>query len=195
MRRGLILTAIFLPLAGCVAPGAPGYGYAQPGYAQPGYGQPVDAGTGYADEAEAYPGYSYNDGSPTLMVEGAAMPLVFFGGSWGYYDGYRQFHRAPDRVWRHLETQHPRGNGLRPYNGGVPAARFGEAPQSRPEWRDRAQPGGFSPQPRAEFRQPSGRSAFGGVAAPGAMPVPAAQPQPRQQQGGERRCPHDQPRC
>ena len=243
MRRGIMLTAMFLPLAGCVAPGY-GYGSAQSGYGQPeyplsgygqpeyrqsgygqpeyprsgygqpeyprsgygqpeypqsDYGQPIDPGTGYADEAEAYPGYSYNEGSPTLMVEGAALPLIFFGGAWGYHDGYRQFHRAPDRVWRHLETQHPRGNGLRPYSDAAPASRFGGAQQARPEWRDRVQPGGFSPQPRTEFRQPSGGAGFGGPGPHGAVPVQAAQPQPqpqpRQHQGGDHRCPHDQPRC
>ena len=81
MRIGFALAALLLPLGGCVVPGQPvGYGYAQPEY--------------------GYPGYAYNSGSPTLMVEGASVPLIYFGGSWGYYDGYRRFHRAPEGVYR-----------------------------------------------------------------------------------------------
>ncbi len=77
MRRGFVLAALVLPLSGCyVPPGPPGY--AQPNYPPPGYPPP-----GYDPYGAVYPGYSYNDGSPTLLVDGAVMPLIFFGGGWG----------------------------------------------------------------------------------------------------------------
>ena len=121
MRRTIMLAAplLLMGLSGCVAPPPPGvYGYpgaySQPGYpaayAQPGY--PVAP---YADAGDIYPGYNYNAGAPSIVVEGASVPLIYYGGSWGYYDGYRRFHRAPESVWRHLETRHPGGYGVRPY--------------------------------------------------------------------------------
>ncbi len=95
MRHGLALMALLLPLAGCVVP---------PG--------------GYGDDG-GYPGYSYNGGSPSYVVGGVRQPLVYYGGSWGYYDSNRRFQRAPDNVHRHLETRHPAGGGgYRPFFGG-----------------------------------------------------------------------------
>ena len=111
MRHGLALVALLLPLTGCVVPPQPvgyGYGYAQPGYYPGAYPQP-DYG---------YPGFAYNDGSPTLYVDGAIMPLIFFGGGWGYYDRERHFHRAPGGVEGHLNQRFPGGNGYRPWAGG-----------------------------------------------------------------------------
>ena len=100
MRRGLLVAAFLLPLAGCVLPPDDG-----------GYGQPYYGGS------EVYPGYYYNEGSPYVIVEGAPAPLIYYGGSWGYYDHYHHFQRAPERVWRHLEERHPHGEGLRAWNG------------------------------------------------------------------------------
>ena len=220
MRRGLTLAALLLPLAGCYVPPGGEYGYAQPGYEQPGYGQPAYGQPAYDDQSDVYPGYSYNDGSPTIIVEGAPMPLIFFGGAWGYHDRYRQFHRAPDPVWRQLERQHPRGYGERPYEG----PRSGGAPSfGRPEFR---QPAAGAP-PRMEqrpptnwggFASPAARAAapaappparveqrpptnWGGFATPAARAVaPAAPPPPAPaaevpRGGGDRHCPQGQLRC
>ena len=137
MRHGLALVALLLPLSGCVVPPQPvGYGY---GYQEQGY-----PGGDYN-----YPGYSYNDGSPTLVVEGAPMPLIYFGGAWGYYDGARRWHRAPDGVDRHLAQRFPGGAGYRPWGGG-----FG-----RPEGfrREGFRPEGFRQQGyRPEGMRPEG---------------------------------------
>ncbi len=146
MRRDLTLVALLLTLSGCVVPpeeagygypgyaqgGYPGGGYPGGGYPGGGYPQAGYPGTEYAGSGDIYPGYSYNSGSPTIVVEGAALPLVFFGGAWGYHDNSRRFHRAPDRVWRHLEGRHPNGYGVRSYRGpvfgGTAAPRY-EAPR------------------------------------------------------------------
>jgi hypothetical protein len=187
MRRGLTLAALLLPLTGCVVPPAPNYGY---GYVQPGYPAP-----GYVDQGDYYPGYFYNDGAPYMIVEGAPMPLIFFGGSWGYYDGYRRFHRAPDSVWQHLESRHPHGSGVRLFEGRPEGPRPGDRPQGRPEWQQHQQPGGGTPPPpRQEYRQQS---------SPPVGPVPRAPEmrapvQPRQEEhrgGGDHRCPPGQTRC
>ena len=96
MRHLPAVLALVLPLAGCVVPPDGGY-----------------AGEG------GYPGYSYNSGAPTYVVEGVRQPLIYYGGSWGYYDTYRRFHRAPDHVHRQLEYRHPAGGGgYRPFFGG-----------------------------------------------------------------------------
>jgi hypothetical protein len=168
MRQGLALVALLLPLTGCVAPPPQpvGYGYyAQPGYPgaypQPGYpgeyDQPGYVGA-YAQPDYGYPGFAYNDGSPTLFVEGATVPLIFFGGGWGYYDRDRRWHRAPDRVEHNLSQRFPGGNGYRPWGGGRPEGFRPEAP--RPE--------GFRPEgPRPEGFRPEGPRA-GGYPAGGA---------------------------
>ena len=127
MRHGLTLVALLLPLTGCVAPVQPvGYGYyAQQGYPgaypQPGYpgAYPQSGYPGtYQQSDYAYPGFSYYEGSPTLFVEGATVPLVFFGGGWGYYDSGRHWHRAPAGVEHHLSQRYPGGAGYRPWGGG-----------------------------------------------------------------------------
>lgn len=188
MRYGLTVVALLVPLSGCVVPPEPvGYGYGYPGpgvavpYAQPDYG---------------YPGYSYNDGSPTLFVGGATVPLIFYGGSWGYWDQGRRWHRAPDRIERQLEQRHPGGVGYRPWGGGQfgrpEGPRFGGQPGGSP-WVNRpdSQPpgGGFrqgGPPPGGGFRQggpaPAASVQPGGPLAPGmgfhpqrpAGPPPAA---------------------
>ena len=164
MRHGFTLAALLLPLSACyVAPpyGQPGYGYAQPGYAQPAYAQPGYPGAPTDAYGNVYPGYAYNDGSPTLFVEGATEPLISFGGAWGYYDGRHEFHRAPDAVGRHLEQQRASG-GFRSGGGGFPQGR----------------PGGGEPyRGQAQFRgaEPV-RPAAAGFAAPRAAPAAAAQP-------------------
>jgi hypothetical protein len=135
MRYSLALAALLLPLGACVATPQPyGYGYGYGGYPQP----------AYADDY-SYPGYAYNDGSPTYYVDGATVPLIFFGGSWGYYDGYRRFHRAPDGIERHLELRHPGGAGYRPFAGG---GGFGRPEGFRQE--------GFRPGFRPEGARPEG---------------------------------------
>jgi hypothetical protein len=132
MRHGLALVALLLPLGGCVVPPQPvGYGY---GYPQP----------GYPDQDGGYPGYAYNDGSPTLAVEGATVPLIFYGGSWGYWDGSRNWHRAPDRIGRQLEMRHPGGVGYRPWGGG----QFGRPGGFRPGEPGGFRPGGYRPEGR-----------------------------------------------
>jgi hypothetical protein len=159
MRQGLALVALLLPLTGCVAPPPQpvGYGYyAQPGY--PGaYDQPGYVGA-YAQPDYGYPGFAYNDGSPTLFVEGATVPLIFFGGGWGYYDRDRRWHRAPDRVEHNLSQRFPGGNGYRPWGGGRPEGFRPEGPRSE----------GFRPEgPRPEGFRPEGPRA-GGYPAGGA---------------------------
>jgi len=120
MRLRLAFAALLLPLAGCVVPpdAGPGpYPYPPPGYPPPGYpppGYPVP----YGQPDLAYPGYAYNNGSPTLVVEGVTWPLVFYGGVWGYWDGYHRWHGAPGPVGRWLGMRHPGGVGYRPYGGG-----------------------------------------------------------------------------
>jgi hypothetical protein len=121
MRRALTLAALLLPLAGCyVPPGADGY--SDTGY----------QGVAYADRQDVYAGYDYNGGSRFMNYEGAQVPLVFFGGYWGFYDGSRRFHRAPDSVGRHLESRHPEGSGARPYGGRVAAPPYNGSYQAAP---------------------------------------------------------------
>src|ERR1700733_11663659 len=114
MRHSLVLAALLLPLSGCyVAPQPSGYAQPQPGYApQPGY-PPAS----YGQDDNIYPGYSENDGAPTLAVDGAVVPLVLFGGGWGYYDGRHNFHRAPDAVSHHLEERRSSGASFHPGGG------------------------------------------------------------------------------
>jgi hypothetical protein len=148
MRSGLVLAALVLLLSGCYAPqSGPGYDYAQPGYPPgPGYGEvppgyPADAGGYYAPGpygAPVYPGYSENNGVPTIIEGGAALPLVLMGGEWGYYDSGRHWHHAPDAVSRHLEER--RGSAAAFHPGGPP--RHDNPQQPRPDGRPPGQPNG-----------------------------------------------------
>jgi hypothetical protein len=179
MRRGLALAVLMLPLSGCYVPPseAPGYGYAQPGYPPAGYPQPGYSGGGY----DPY-GYSYNDGAPTMLVEGASVPLILYGGGWGYWDSRHSWHRAPDEVGHRLEQQRASGAGFHPGAGG-----FGQPrPQGRP-------PGGGEPNRGSFHGGEQGRP----VAASGGAPrPPAASPPPRDlhQRDRGRECPTGQ-RC
>ncbi len=112
MRHGLTLAFLLVPLAGCVVPPVAPYSSYPGAYPGP-----------YAGAEGGYPGYAYNDGSPTLLVEGATLPLIFYGGGWGYWDGYHRWHRAPEGVGRHLEGRYPGGVGFRGYGGGGFAGR------------------------------------------------------------------------
>jgi hypothetical protein len=111
MRHRLALAALLLPLAGCVVPppGPAMYPYAQPGYGAPGP---------YAQQDFSYPGYAYNDGSPTYVEGGVTWPLIFYGGGWGYWDGFHRWHGAPGPVGNWLGARHPGGVGYRPFGGG-----------------------------------------------------------------------------
>lgn len=143
MKRGIVVLALLLPICGCVVQPAP-VGYAPAPY---GYGGPVSA------PVEVYPGYSYNNGAPTLLVEGAVLPLIYFGGGWGYYDRYHHFFRAPGPVAAHLESHFPRGAGFR---GGFGVRGGGFA----------GRPGGFAgrggfARPVGGFRQGAARASGG----------------------------------
>ena len=148
MRCSRALAVALLPLAGCVvAPEQIGYGYPTP---------PVQAGA-YAQEQEIYSGYNYNGGMPTIIVEGAAAPLMFYGGAWGYYDQRRQWRRAPEPVWRHLEQRHPSGAGM--HRGHVELPRqptgghgYDRSPR-RADWR------GQQNAPRQDWRAPRASTA------------------------------------
>ena len=194
MRPGLALAALLLPLSGCVVPPQPlgyGYGYPQGGYPQGGYPQPAypqpaypqagypQPGIDYADQ-----GYAYNDGSPTMVVEGATLPLIFYGGGWGYWDGYHRWHRAPEGVERHLNDRFPGGAGYHPWGGGQPGRpegqRVGGYPGGGNSWANR--PGGGGPGgggqgagPGGGFR-PQGQAPVQRAAAPVAA-RPAAAPE------------------
>jgi hypothetical protein len=199
MRRQVWIAAVLLPLTGCYAPpGDPGYGYAQPAYPPAGYPGPEYppgyAAGGYApapyeSDAGIYPGYSYNGGQPTYIDGGIAVPLVLFGGEWGYYDHERHFHHAPDRISRDLETRHAGGGGQFRPNAG---------PRGEPNFQPRqVQPGGpaaFRPgeqprlaPPQAAFRpgeQPRAappQAAFRPAEPPRAAPPPQANFRPAEQ--------------
>jgi hypothetical protein len=148
MRRALWLTCLLLPLGGCyVDQPAPGYGYAPPGY------PPPPPPPSYDPYAGAYPGYGYNGGAPVYYDAGVAVPLVVFGGAWGYYDHDHHWHRAPEGISRDLEVRRAGGG---PYPPG-PAPHPEPYPQQRP-----GQPGpaayhpGEPPHPVAPPRPASG---------------------------------------
>jgi translation initiation factor IF-2 len=158
--------ALLLPLAGCVVP--PPEGPAM--YPQPGYPGP------YAQSDFSYPGYAYNNGSPYYVDAGVSVPLIFYGGGWGYWDRNHGWHRAPDAVWHDLDRRHPGGVGYRPWGGGPGGRPEGLRPGGFPgggfqgrggqPWAGRpggAPPGGgFRPQGQA----PVQRAAVGGAARP-----------------------------
>jgi hypothetical protein len=142
MDRALALMGLLLSLGGCVVtPAEPGYGYGQPAY--PG-------GEAYYDNSNVYPGYSYNSGSPSLFVEGSAMPLTYYQGGWGYWDRERHWHHAPDQVERSLQRHHAVPP---PYAGGP---RYEAPPPQRQDWH-RSGGGRYGappPQPAAPMAMP-----------------------------------------
>jgi|GEM_PF-2812475 len=202
MRRGPIFAMMMLPLAGCVpVPGGPGYGgYApapyQGGYEQPGYPPPA-----YGYQGDAYSGYAYNDGAPYIVEEGVTLPLIFFGGAWGYYDRDRHFRRAPKNVYRDLQARHPGGSGARVFNGQAAAPHFNGGAQAaphfnggQPAWQggqQHAQPSFAAP---AQHVQPS----FAPPpqhAAPAAVAPVQHTPPARQEEHHGRQCPNGQTHC
>jgi hypothetical protein len=202
MRRTFRFLPLLLPLAGCLPP--PGdAGYGAPQY----YGYPQGYPPGYAPGG-GYPGYSYNDGVPSIAEGGVSLPLVFFGGEWGYYDHERRWRRAPEHIERDLERRRSEGAHFHP--DVMPRADRGdfrrpEQPhfgQQRPEQPRLEQPRLEQPrmeQPRMEqprgdhpHREPPQGAAF--VPPPRATPAAApAQPQ-REQHDRRRDCPPGQ-RC
>jgi hypothetical protein len=175
MRRAIWLAALLLPLGGCyVEPAGPTYGYGPPGY-------PPGPPPTYDPYGVGYPGYSYNGGAPTYMDAGVAVPLVLFGGQWGYYDHDRHWHRAPDQVSHDLEGR--RGGGGQFHSNGAPAGGGG---QFHPSGAPRPDSG---PQPRSGgFAGPAGFHPTDQAHA-GAPPHPAAQATDPRQEGHEQR--HD----
>jgi hypothetical protein len=136
MRYRLAFAALLLPLTGCiVAPPPP-----------PPYGYPV------ATPEFGYPGYAYNNGSPTYIDGGVTWPLIFWGGGWGYWDGYHHWHGAPGPVGNWLSGRHPGGVGYHPFGGG---------PYGRPV----GLRGGFPGGPRGYGA--GGRPGMGGPGRPG----------------------------
>ncbi len=145
------LVALLLPLSGCIVPPPGPYG----AYPQPVYPGAYPAPAPYAQPDYAYPGYAYNDGSPTLFVDGVTWPLVFYGGGWGYWDGYRHWHAAPPGVWNHLNQRHPGGVGYRPF-GGTPPGGFRPGPAAAPRG-PAAVPRGAAPSRPAPSQAPARR--------------------------------------
>jgi hypothetical protein len=179
MRRELWMVTLLLPLSGCYVPPADqGYGYAPAEYYPPGYPGGGYGPAPYQSAPDIYPGYSYNDGQPTYLDGGMAVPLVLFGGQWGYYDRERRWHHAPDRISRDLEAH--RAGGGHFHTNSVPRGEPGFQP--RP-----GQPGGFrppeqprSPPPQAGFqpRPAAPQAAFPAPEQP-RSPPPQAGFQPR----------------
>jgi hypothetical protein len=175
-RRELWLATLLLPLGGCYATPDPGYGYVPPGYPPGGYAQPAYPSGGYAPSAPdpyaAYPGYGGGDGPPTIIEGGVAVPLLLYGGEWGFYDSGRHWHRAPEGDRRRMEQQREAGGEFH---------------------HDSVQHNEFHPQPGSE--RPGGQSAFRPAAAPSAAPRPVPAAQPRQEEHERHRaCPPGQ-RC
>lgn len=147
MRRAILTLSLLLPLGACyVEPPPPvGYGYQQP----PPAAYPPPAPYGYG----AYPGYSYNDGAPIIVEGGVPVPLIFFGGAWGWYDGGHVWHRAPDPVMRDLDARRAGGAAFHP--SAVPQAQGWQHEQAvqhydtyRQGWQQT--PGGYHPPPASQ---------------------------------------------
>lgn len=176
MRRGLWLAALLPMLSGCyIPPDNGGYGYAQPGYPPGGYGQPEYAQPGYGQPAydpyAAYPGYSEYNGVPSLMESGAPVPLVLFGGEWGYRDSERRWHRAPEGISRHMEERQ-RGGGEFHRDEGPRGGGFGQP-------RQEGRPGGERFGGPAAFRPAEQQRSMPQAAPVHAAPPPAAAPAPQ----------------
>ena len=206
MRRGPIFAMILLPLAGCVPPpGGPGYGYG--GYPQP-YQGGGSAPPVYGDPNAGYSGYAYNDGAPYIVEEGVTLPLIFFGGAWGYYDRERHFRRAPEHVYRELQSRHPGGSGARVFSGQAAPPHFNGGGQAAPHFNGggQAQPphfngGGqaqphFNAPPPVQHTQPSFAAPPHHAAPVAAPPVQHTAPPARQEEHrGRQQCPPGQFRC
>ena len=163
MRRALWWACLLLPLGGCyVDTPAPDYGYAQPGYPPPPPGSDPYAG--------AYPGYSYNNGAPVYDDAGVAVPLVFFGGAWGYYDHNRHWHSAPPGISRDMDVRRAGGG---PYHPGPPPHPEGYPRPGQPG------PAGYHP---GEPPRPN----------EGPRPGPGAPPHQNEQHEHHRDCPPGQ---
>lgn len=50
-----------------------------------------------------------NDGAPTYLHGGAAVPLIYGDAGWGWYDHGHQWHGAPGRVAHDLEARRVAG--------------------------------------------------------------------------------------
>ncbi len=119
MPRGLWLAAALLAFGGCSAlTPNPEYGnqpaYPTASYPPPEYPPGVYPPSPYDPNAAAYPGYDYSGDAPTIIEEGAPVPLVLLGGEWGFYDHERHWHRAPDDVRRRFEEHRDAGPQFRP---------------------------------------------------------------------------------
>jgi hypothetical protein len=189
MGRKVWLAALFLPLSGCYVP-QQGPGYApQPDYGAAGYGTPAYASPGYPPGYDPYSSYNYDNGAPMIVEGGVSVPLVLFGGEWGYYDHDRHFHRAPDNVRRDIESHRASGN-FRPNPG--PSGGGGPQPwHGQPGGQAGFHPGGpppgqvSGPPPRGNF-QPNGVVGFHpGGPPPGQVsgPPPRGNFQPNNQAG------------
>src|ERR1700761_1306475 len=145
MRQRLWILSLVLPICGCYVP-QPAPVYAPQAYpASP---------PGYPPPPPPYPGYSYNDGAPTIIEGGVAVPLVFFGGEWGFYDHDHHWHRAPDAVYRDLDRRRSQGPSFH-------AGAFSPPAAGRPGWHP--PPGHGGPEPN-----------HGGPPPPGYRPQPVA---------------------
>jgi hypothetical protein len=206
MGRKIWLAAVILPLSGCyVPPSGPAYapqpGYGSPGYGY-GYGAPAYGSPGY----DPYSSYSYDNGEPAVIDGGVSVPLVLFGGEWGYYDHDRHFHRAPDGVSRDIENRRAFGNG-RPvpgsFNPGPPGGGGQQPWHGQPNGSAAFHPGGPPPgqplgqppgQPlRQPLGQPPGQIPGRPFGQPSALPPRASpQPQPQERPQGPHNCPPGQ---
>jgi hypothetical protein len=124
-----------------------------------------------------------------LFIDGAVMPLILFGGGWGYYDSHHDFHRAPDAVARHLEQQRASGGFHAGPGGFAPSGAAGRPP---PAAGFHPAEGGFAqPRPQAGSAPQAGpppaggfHPAAGGFAQPGPQGQPSRAAEPNRGQSG-----------
>jgi len=176
MGRILLLATVLLPV---------GSAYAQP-YPPPGYPLPLPFPMVVVDPfGSLYPGYAYNDGAPTLLIDGILFPLIFLGDEWGYYDPYHVWHRAPDAVYRHLEERRRAGVAFRT---APPPHPMGGAPGRAVEGRPAVAPGGRPPEPgRAASPPPRPVEPARAAPPPRPAPAPAGRPAPGRENEHEHR--------